>query len=912
MSFNRKRRFNDNDDYQHNNQHHHHHHHHSSHKQQNFHRPQQQFKRFRLPPIIELSKSVCADICTLGESPKRYVEDVEYMPKPIIQNFEQEQFFKDAILETLYAVTIEQPQKIIHIAGLIQSIYSEDSKIGSQIAEYFHQILQDLLKKNFIQQEKKIDSKDEENLIVQDFETGVWNKSKLILRLLSSLSFIVEHSSLIAIYKQFLKLSIDLQTKTNSNKRNPLGEAIYYNTLISIPYLLIFNNDEDNNELKLKIQTELIELAETFPIYSDKNEELTITIPYLENVDHPYESKKLVELILPAVKLQLSSNISYFPDLFNQLNGLLKKSIKHPLPQLAIPTIDDLSSSIGLDNGFGSVDGMWRSSRFTFQVYLPQETFDTSPPAESYFGLLLRDINIDIIESLEFNRKEVARQIITLDSFFKEGTFTVTGKSIDSLKQSILESSNESSNGKISTWKLEDVAFESVLSLIFKLPTASQPFIYFFTILVEACSFASQAIAPVMGRAIRFFYNHIHLLDFELRLRFLDWLSIQLSNFGFTWKWSEWEIDSKRHSFQNIYHPRLYIIKNLIAKNLRLSNKSKILKTLPEEFHQYLNIELSSRDETIEYYQDLFDNKLEFNHDGHDDDDKINNNNNNNNKDDKNDGYSFKGLSKLIFIKDGNPFKSETEKFIKIVHQDGSEEEIKDLINEVSNKSKEYSNSEKLLVTWILQTILFVGNRSISHATKYINNTSKFLIDLTNKSSQVEKFIIEATLKYWNHDPKTGYIILDILESLNIISSLSIIEESFKELTNGVNLALVNTFTIEAIWESLNKSVVKNIQSGKRGSLELITTIKLLIKSLNLTVEKIGNSTIILPEIDEVKDETTNLNWKYQTLLGVFRTVLRKYSEDLQIDEINELIKDINDDSTKKLITNWSNQLDKL
>lgn len=847
---------------------------------------QAQYKRFRLPPVVELAKNVCADINTIGETPKRYVEDAEYIPKPILQNFESEQFFREAVLDTFYAITVEQPHKIAHLAGLIQSINTGSAKIGGLIVEFFHQRLQDLVKESVSQLNT------EEKIKVEGFETGIWNKIKLVLRLLSCLSFIIGHDDLIKIYKQFLNLAIELQNSKET--RSPLGEAIFYNTLISVPYLLIFNDDAEKSELKSKISSELITLAETFQLRSD--EDFTITMPYLENTKAPYDSKNIAKLILPALKSELATEFSYFTDLFESLQGLLVvNSEKHYIPQISIPTVEELAPSVGLDNGLGSVDGMWRSSRFTFQVYLPQETFGTTPAPESYFGLLLRDINIDIIEALEFNRKEVARQLITLDLFFKEGVFTFTGRSIDSLKKYIQE--KPADEVALSTWKIEDVAFDSVLSLIFKLPTASQPFIYFFTVIAEACSVSSTAIAPVIGRAIRFFYNNIHLLDFELRMRFLDWLSIQLNNFNFSWKWMEWESDALSQT-RNIYHPRMFVIRNLIAKNLRLSNQERIGSSLPETFHSFLIVELFTTEQMTSFYSQLLDEKFEVE-------------------------TNFEGVSRLIFNRNGNPFKELTEKLIDVIHKDRPEEDYFAVIKEIEEKANEFSQPKKLLIFVLFQTVLFMGSRSISHANKFINNTNVYLKTVVCGPSDApfdqdtvianEKCVIDATLRFWNSEPKTAYIVLDFFESFGITRSLSKIQEAFNG-QYGVNLALTNIFTIEAVFKSLDDSISVNVKEGKSGSEELDEVLKRIVSDIEIVSEKLNDSEVSeQPDIYEYQMENINDQWKYQTLMAFLRTILRKYFEDINKEELTQLISSkIKNEATATKIKSWVGQLYKL
>lgn len=97
--------------------------------------------------------------------------------------------------------------------------------------------------------------------------------------------------------KQLLQFAIDLQG--GSEKRNGIAQEIYYNVLIATPYLL----SNDKSEELHGYLNDIIELADKFPIIEpDSN---TLIQPFdnkMENFEIPYQPKKMVSLILPALK----------------------------------------------------------------------------------------------------------------------------------------------------------------------------------------------------------------------------------------------------------------------------------------------------------------------------------------------------------------------------------------------------------------------------------------------------------------------------------------------------------------------------------------------------------------------------------------------------------------------------------
>lgn len=163
-------------------------------------------------------------------------------------------------------------------------------------------------------------------------------------------------------------------------------------------------------------------------------------------------------------------------------------------------------------------------------VYANQE-FETVPPPSDITSLLLRDALVDTINLLDFNRVATAKYLIDVDCYFTPHTFVKRATPFDRMRDLV---------GDGQSWKPEDVAVDAVFSQLYQLPTPEHKLVYYHALLTECCKIAPAAIAPSLGRAIRFLYNNLETMDLELSNRFLDWFAHHLSNFGFTWKWSEW------------------------------------------------------------------------------------------------------------------------------------------------------------------------------------------------------------------------------------------------------------------------------------------------------------------------------------------------------------------------------------
>lgn len=190
---------------------------------------------------------------------------------------------------------------------------------------------------------------------------------------------------------------------------------------------------------------------------------------------------------------------------------------KHSMPQITVPATVSQGPRARLPEIY-------------FSVYADQE-IETVPPTSDLASSILRDALVDTINILDYNRNATAKFLIDVDCYFAPGTFVKRATQFDKLRNV--------EEGR-STWKPEDVAVDAVFSQLLQLPTPDHKLVYYHSVLTEACKIAPAAIAPSLGRAIRWLYQNVEAMDLELVYRFMDWFSHHLSNFGFTWKWTEW------------------------------------------------------------------------------------------------------------------------------------------------------------------------------------------------------------------------------------------------------------------------------------------------------------------------------------------------------------------------------------
>lgn len=835
-------------------------------------------KRQRLPPVVMLCKDMMPDIRTMGESVKAFPEDIKFLSEAIVHEFGNDEYFNNALLKTFRAVILEQPHKQPGIALLTMVLNSAKPEIGKSILNYFFDQIQELL-----------NSSHDPDYQTKSHDIGPWDKIKLVLRFISILSPMVVPDDLLDLYKKLLQFTVDLNNSTE--KRSPLSEAIYTNTLLNVPYLFYFNSD--NRESLKTLVEELLTFVENE--YNIKDTDIQLLKAY--NKNPPYEPVHWVTAVLPNVKNALANDMQQLGELFLNYDTLLTQQIAiHSFNEpLNLPTLEQIIPFSGLDKGFGSVDSLWKTPRYSFEVYLPNSVgpFSTVIPTTTFTGMLFQDILLDIIESMEFNRLEVARQLVTIDLFFTAGIFTEPGLPVAQLLEQFEE------NPARSTFKIEDLAVGAILELTFKLPTVSQSFAYFYSLLVEICKNSPKAIAPVFGRAFRYFYNNLDKLDFELKARFLDWFSIQMSNFNFSWKWNEWEVDSIQWN-RTIYNPRMIFIKNLIRKELRLtSNSADVEESVTDEFQKFMDPSFIKREDLVNYYSSLF---KDFQLDEGD----LRNN-------------------ELYFRSPSFPFHENVTQLLDFFHKQPdtrSVAELEGILKDIAvNHGSIIEDFNRFTVTLLIQTIVFCGSRSLSHANKYIDDSReelKAIMAQVEVSPQIkDQWICEAVVRYWNSNSQTGYLILDSLRYNGLISNESVLNFSLTEQC-GVNMSLVDSTSIESIFRILNELAMaadKDVGSFEYVFNRLVGAANEVLSQLN-TIDP-----IVVPDLDQdiqATDEelpSLDLAWKYEAIMGFLKSVLRKYSDEFSVlteKFINDVLQGVPHEPTKQQLNRWISEVSEL
>ena len=266
-------------------------------------------------------------------------------------------------------------------------------------------------------------------------------------------------------------------------------------------------------------------LEKTDIIASTPHALVDLVKPFPKEDEEPVATPSIISLLQTQLQAESSRNweLVCLPRPWNippegeEEQKPLEPGTRHAFPQITVPN--------PVPNGARAI-----FPEVYLSVYANQEV-ETVPPLSDITSSLLRDSLVDTINLLDFNRIATAKFLIDVDCYFTPHTFVKRATPFDRLRELPQDRP---------TWKPEDVVVDAVFSQLYQLPTPEHKLVYYHSVLTECCKIAPAAIAPSLGRAIRFLYRGLEVMDLDLSHRFLDWFSHHLSNFGFTWKWSEW------------------------------------------------------------------------------------------------------------------------------------------------------------------------------------------------------------------------------------------------------------------------------------------------------------------------------------------------------------------------------------
>ncbi|OAX79288.1 hypothetical protein ACJ72_06395 [Emergomyces africanus] len=700
----------------------------------------QQRRRYEEPLAVTVRKQ----LATIAESAVRRVEDdVVQIAKTVSEHYEDEdEEVKNTFVRLVLQLVGEQPLKIPFVAATVLTANTMKPALAAEVLKKAGEIAQ------------------------SHIEAGNWRDVKLVLRFLACLQGLFEGEGMFPLLEELFSRAVDLQTASSEDS---LGLELVKIILFTIPYIMSSSASGFEAQASALLEkTDIIAstphtleaLVDPFP--SDEvNEENRMSVIGLLQKQLQFEAQQGWELsciprpwtgLTPATKTTTGEGEAKEEKEAKEQEDPFKTATKHEFPTIAVPDPVPNGPKVIFPDVY-------------FSVYVDQD-LETVPPTTDVAASLLRDALADTIDMLDFNRIATAKFLIDVDCYFSPNTFIKRATPFDKIRDAVAAGA-----GDRSTWKPEDVAVDAVFSLLFQLPAAEHKLVYYHSVLTEACKIAPAAIAPSLGRAIRFLYKNVARMDLALSYRFLDWFAHHLSNFGFTWKWTEWVDDVELPAV----HPKKAFICGALDKEIRLSFAQRIKGTLPEP------------------YQALISEAKE------------------------------KDMPDFKYAVETTPYATEAQEIMNLIRKKAPDSEIEPHILAIQHAAASQPDTTDPLIPStdaFVTSICYVGSKSLSHVLSCIERSKERLLAIGPQSPAARRQIITSVLAYWADQPGSGVNIIDKLLNYTILTPLSVIEWALVDhIEGGAALAKAHVYemvaaTMGKVTNRIRQIVAARVQGG--------------------------------------------------------------------------------------------------
>ncbi|KAF2158081.1 hypothetical protein K461DRAFT_310046 [Myriangium duriaei CBS 260.36] len=687
-------------------------------------RPHQR-RRFD-PPGTRLRKKMLGLLDSSFHTPE---QDIREIAQLAVQHGGDE-YVRDTFCDLAVSISMEQPCKTIFVAAAVVAVNKHRPELTTEVLEKLAL------------------------LVSRNVRAGKWRDVKLALRLLACLQGIYSDDGILPVLEELFQRTIDLQT---ANPEETVGPELVKVILLTIPYLMASSTDGLHGKVD-----ELLQKTDVVASTPHVMENLVDPYPNDDPAQKPMACASLLSLLQKQLQneaaegwtlacfpkvLDLDINVSKEPangDHTGEQNGdenqaeengdaaMTDAAVnKHAFPSITIPD----AVNPGRKALFPEI---------YYSVFADQEV-ESVPPTSNLASTVIRDAIVDTVDLLDYNRSFVGKFVIDLDNYWAPDTFVKRATPFDKLRDVPADKPK---------WKPEDMAIDAIFSQLLRIPTPGHKAVYYHSVIMEACKLAPSAIAPSLGRAIRFTFRSLADLDLELVHRFTDWFAHHVSNFEFRWKWTEWNPEVGLPDL----HPKKAFILSAIEKEIRLSFPKRIADSLPPDFASLIA-------------------KAQYNDQP---DFKFNN---------ASTPYSQQGKALLTTLKD----------------KATADDAIQEILDEVSSLATAQGADGDIASTDVFITcICHIGSKSLSHILSSIDKNRNRLLAIGSASEPAARQIITSVMDYWAYHPGQAINIVDKLLNYTIVTPQSVVDWALSDhLDRGKALARPGVW--EMVWATMNK-----------------------------------------------------------------------------------------------------------
>lgn len=890
-------------------------------------------KRARQQPVLsyelERAQSLIRDLQRLGEDP--YLLEKDWMNfSNMLAYFWGEEEFRNCMMQYLCVSLVEMPHKVVHFSILIILSNAGNSSIGLDIIQW----LKDRLNDAFTDK-------------IEMPNVKGWNRIKLILRalaLLTSGGIISDKENLINYWKEILNLSVQLQNE--NDKRVALSEMLFYEFTISIPYLNILNSNDElkdfcNNLLSIsrnfisKPEDGVPQLANAQPM-SDLMEGLVDTVEsYLDDMKlwEKYD-EQLVVMTKDILEKKAEKDLVMSGQADAESVPIVGNVETHTIGYIDIENLKEKSLETE-----SIVDKLWLKPRYMTNLFSNERTrreldFKTVPLKTNYVSMIIRDIIDDILINVEYNRVTVSKQLLILPVFFNQKLFARPNSQLDRLM--IINDFNNSSDydlvknieqnnefpphvmeqmiesakniqadfeqGFKSTWKMDEIILESVIDIMFTVPSIKLPLVYFESMLTDTTgrdwayvkkynNHEAMTFSKLIGDCFRYFYDNIQILDRDNCNKLVNWFLFQISNYKFEWEWQEWVPDVLHLGSDAIYNKKINFIRNAIHKAMLITNYKYIKdKTLPNDLKYFANLALNKRESLInfdaQFYGDQFANMNTQDPFSNLNDQLTQLNENDYERIIETNTDAYKLFDQYFFNHEDHKYhnkcrdiymnleniEASIDSFIEITN------DLRNIISETSESERVVQNTDQYLITLIIQSVCLIGSRSFSVLEEGMNKVFGGKVQAIVDSIEDDRkysWIVNAVLRLWNLEPRIGMLFLSKFAKFGVIDDKSIINA-------GWNAGSGKIMPVCELWmEEFLDSLIETSDNKHKLIVEYMTN------AVSILNKRLENVDISKEELNNLTDESEDWKWGIKGLIELIDCKFRKF-KDVQGIEMTE------------------------
>ncbi|KAF2474272.1 uncharacterized protein BDR25DRAFT_332386 [Lindgomyces ingoldianus] len=621
---------------------------------------------------------------------------------------------KTEFFDHLVQLIIEQPFRIPHVAAV--AFYANDDK---------PEITAEAI--------KRVAGRTQEML-----NAGQWKEFKLLLRFFACIQSLLEGDGVFFLLDQLFDTVVDLQS---ANENDVVGLELVKIILLTIPYALVSGGSSFYGKASELLEKTSIVATNRLPM------ETLVELYVSDSPEKPIPYHSALGLLQTQLEKEAESGWNfaciprfpkYIPRKIDDDQPMPSAPRLHALPTIRIPSPVNPGPKLLFPEAY-------------FSLYTDHE-LETVPKTTDVASSLLRDAIVDTINQLDGNRDEAARILVQLSNYWALDTFAPSGTPPDKLEEVAKDQKIPPGS---TLWKSEDMIIDAIFSQLFKLPGPEHKLVYYHTLITQSCKFAPAAIAPSLGRAIRFIYKSIDVMDLELVNRFCDWFSHHLSNFEFRWRWAEWIEDLDRSNL----HPKKAFIIAALDKEIRLSFAKRIRSTVPVEYHSLIP-EAMDEDRSPDF---KYDNPL-------------------------------------------TPFAQEAQTLLTLIKKRVPEKDIQETIDKIHEQAIGLDFKDVLVPSTdvFVTAICRLGSKSLSHVLSCIERGKERLLNIANTSPAARRQIVASVVEYWKDQPGIAINIVDKLLNYQILAPSTVIEWALGDYL-GAGEALTEGWVFEMVANTVAK-----------------------------------------------------------------------------------------------------------